>query len=625
MPPSVAARRCHSRSACEWRRPSLYCRCSMARFAARIDDERADDDDDDVDAVASNQRDELARIPPRLADAEARQRERDAGQRRNAVGEQRQRANQLLRARVHGRAVLGADDVEPAQQPATPWRGRGARRRPRGRTSARRRRWSCSGRRASEPLNLEVVGVGVASRSGLMLTNTTAAPAPRARAPRAARPISVPADPRVSPMSSADGHHAPVQGEPARRVVAIGGRENRRARAERRQPPRRAAAARDGHDGLGVAAVGERDRRLAERLRMVVARVVSSAQRIDASRGGLDSASRMIASSVCTARAGNAPTAVSPASMIASTPSSTALAASLTSARVGRASCVIDSSTCVATMTGMPRRRALRDDLLLRPRHALERHLESEIAARHHDRVARRQDLVEMFERLRPFELGDQRNVGAACSIISCRACRRSAARLHEAERDHIDAERQAERQVVDVLRRDRRRRQRHARRVDALVLAELSAFDDRGLDLGAVGRVDAQLDEPVGERAGGRRAARCARAPRTSSRCGPGPPTKSPVAMRSVSPALQARAVGRLRACRFGSSVRRDPEGPRPRVRPARPPRGRGRSVAPATRACRARSSDGRCRCRRQSARRASCRNRSRDRRVEMIFVWRM
>ena len=68
----------------------------------------------------------------------------------------------------------------------------------------------------------------------------------------------------------------------------------------------------------------------------------------------------MIASSVCTARAGNAPAAVSPASMIASTPSSTALAASLTSARVGLGSVVIDSSTCVATMTGMPRRRARR-------------------------------------------------------------------------------------------------------------------------------------------------------------------------------------------------------------------------------------------------------------------------
>ena len=38
--------------------------------------------------------------------------------------------------------------------------------------------------------------------------------------------------------------------------------------------------------------------------------------------------------------------------MIASAPSSTALAASLTSARVGRGSTRIDSSTCVATIAG---------------------------------------------------------------------------------------------------------------------------------------------------------------------------------------------------------------------------------------------------------------------------------
>ncbi len=76
--------------------------------------------------------------------------------------------------------------------------------------------------------------------------------------------------------------------------------------------------------------------------------------------GGNCSASRMIASSVCTDSTGKAPDAVSPASMMASTPSSTALAASLTSARVGRGSLRMDSSTCVATMTGRPMARARR-------------------------------------------------------------------------------------------------------------------------------------------------------------------------------------------------------------------------------------------------------------------------
>ena len=151
----------------------------------------------------------------------------------------------------------------------------------------------------------------------------------------------------------AQRHHAPVERQPARGLVAFGRRDDRRARAQRRQAPRRAAAARDRDDGLRVAAIGQRDRRLAERLGVIVVRP-DRRPRAQTSDAGLASASRMIASSVCTARAGYAPAAVSPASMIASTPSSTAFAASLTSARVGRASVVIDSSTCVATMTGTP-------------------------------------------------------------------------------------------------------------------------------------------------------------------------------------------------------------------------------------------------------------------------------
>ena len=68
----------------------------------------------------------------------------------------------------------------------------------------------------------------------------------------------------------------------------------------------------------------------------------------------------MIASSICTARIGCAPAAVSPDSMIASALCATAVAASLTSARVGRDSVRIDSSTCVASTVGTPRSRARR-------------------------------------------------------------------------------------------------------------------------------------------------------------------------------------------------------------------------------------------------------------------------
>ena len=57
-----------------------------------------------------------ARIPPRLVDAEPVERQRDRRERRDAVGEQRQRARQLLGARVDGGAVLGADDVERVER-----------------------------------------------------------------------------------------------------------------------------------------------------------------------------------------------------------------------------------------------------------------------------------------------------------------------------------------------------------------------------------------------------------------------------------------------------------------------------------------------------------------------------
>ena len=67
----------------------------------------------------------------------------------------------------------------------------------------------------------------------------------------------------------------------------------------------------------------------------------------------------MIRAMVRTAANACLPTLVSPESIRASAPSSTALAASEASARVGRLFSIIDSSTWVATMTGLARRRAI--------------------------------------------------------------------------------------------------------------------------------------------------------------------------------------------------------------------------------------------------------------------------
>ena len=63
----------------------------------------ARDDDDEVDAVCSQPAADGPRIPLRIADPDARKDERDAGQRRDAVQQQGQRAGQLLRAGLNRR------------------------------------------------------------------------------------------------------------------------------------------------------------------------------------------------------------------------------------------------------------------------------------------------------------------------------------------------------------------------------------------------------------------------------------------------------------------------------------------------------------------------------------------
>src|SRR6476660_9203413 len=61
----------------------------------------------------------------------------------------------------------------------------------------------------------------------------------------------------------ADRDDAPINRQLARGLVAIGGREDRRAWAQRREAARGATATGDGDDRVGVAAVGKRDGRLA--------------------------------------------------------------------------------------------------------------------------------------------------------------------------------------------------------------------------------------------------------------------------------------------------------------------------------------------------------------------------
>src|SRR5690606_27113257 len=97
-------------------------------------------------------------------------------------------------------------------------------------------------------------------------------------------------------------------------------------------------------------ACGKRDCVGARRLRRCASMMVESVGSVSAC-----SAMRFM---VATASTGYWPEADSAESMIASAPSSTAVATSDTSARVGTGAVIIDSSICVATTTGLPARRA---------------------------------------------------------------------------------------------------------------------------------------------------------------------------------------------------------------------------------------------------------------------------
>ena len=155
------------------------------------------------------------------------------------------------------------------------------------------------------------------------------------------------------------------------------------------------------------------------------------------------SAASMIRPIVPTASTGYFPTLVSADSISASAPSSTALAASEASARVGRG--LVDHR--LQHLRGDDHRLGLspgeRDRPLLHQRHVLERQLDAEVTAGDHQPVEGADDLFEVVDRLRLLQLGEHRQphtllvhdrvdgvevVGAA----------------HERQRDHVGPQPQA-------------------------------------------------------------------------------------------------------------------------------------------------------------------------------------
>ena len=199
----------------------------------------------------------------------------------------------------------------------------------------------------------------------------------------------------------------------------------------------------------------------------------------------------------------------------------------------------------------MPRSAGAARDLLLRARHPLERHLEPEIAARDHDRVARVRESRRGARA--PAAARAWRSSGTSApwpSAISCRARRRSAAVCTKLSATmSTPSDRPNFRSstsfgvIADVG-------SAHARRVDALVLAELAALDHAScwISVPSAG-LDAQLDAAVGEQ----QAIAGLHALREPVECR-GDPARlrrrtSPVAMRERVAGLRARSGGRLRA----------------------------------------------------------------------------
>ena len=111
-----------------------------------------------------------------------------------------------------------------------------------------------------------------------MLTNTTAAPRcdeaafDQLRADARAGLVEIVAD------RHADRHHAPVERQPPRGVLTFGGGDDRRPRPQRGEAARSGAAARDRDDRLRGSVIGQRDRRFAQRLGVIVVAPIGGAR-----------------------------------------------------------------------------------------------------------------------------------------------------------------------------------------------------------------------------------------------------------------------------------------------------------------------------------------------------------
>ena len=183
--------------------------------------------------------------------------------------------------------------------------------------------------------------------------------------------------------------------------------------------------------------------------------------------------------------------------MIAEVPSRIAFATSLASARVGSACSIIDSSICVAVITGLPASRQRR-----MIRFCSSGTVAAPISTPRSPRAtitasASSKDLLERLDRLCLLDLRD--HAGRRAVLPDDRLQVAHVGRgAHERERDEVGAQPERELEIVEVLLRQRRDRHRDAGQVDALVGPDLAADDDATARAAVRDLLDRQADEPV-------------------------------------------------------------------------------------------------------------------------------
>ena len=159
----------------------------------------------------------------------------------------------------------------------------------------------------------------------------------------------------------------------------------------------------------------------------------------------------------------------------------------------------MDSSICVAVMTGLRCSDGAADDVLLNGGDFFRRDFHAEVSARDHDAVGGFQNFFEVLNGLWFFELGDDPGVRAESGDALLDELY-VVAGADEGDGDGVDSVLYGELQVGLVLFGERGHAHRNSREVDAFVFAEQAAVDDLALDVVALDGEHAQLNQAVGE-----------------------------------------------------------------------------------------------------------------------------